>query len=82
MSVNPDYVAVAIPYIVLVLASWSLRPSQPRSVSSRWFLGGKNDGLFRLLFNNSGQPRKYAWCAPLALSAMLVPFFIWWLSDA
>jgi hypothetical protein len=74
MSVSGfDVFAYGTPTLLL-LAAWSLRPGQPRTVSSRWFIGGANDGLFLLLFTREGLPRKYSWCLPasLALGFILV----------
>ena len=79
---NPDYAFVACLYVVLALAAWSLRPWQSRPVSARWSVVGPQVTLVRILFNASGKPRKYAWCAPLVVALLLVPVMWWWLSDA
>jgi len=58
--------------IILALAAWSLRPSQPKAESSRFFIGGANDGFFRLLFTAKGFPRRYAWLFPIAVALLFI----------
>ena len=82
MTVSPEFIFFAVIYVVLGLAAWSLRPQQLRPISSRWFIGGKQDSFFRLLFNEGGRPRTYAWCAPIIVGVLLVPAIAWFLSDA
>ena len=79
---SQDAIVFCAAFVVLAFAAWSLRPQQSRAVSSRWFIGGKEDLFFQLLFNANGMPRKYAWCAPLLIALLLVAVMFWFLSDA
>jgi hypothetical protein len=58
--------------VLLGAAAWSLRPNQPRPVSSRWFRLGSKDPVFYGLFNSAGYPRRYAWCLPLVFGLLFV----------
>jgi len=65
MSVESKLVFSVIALVLLGLASWSLRPTQTRTVSPRWFIAGAQDPFFYFFFNASGLPRRFAWCFPL-----------------
>lgn len=63
----------------LLLAAWSLRPSQPRPVRAAHFNLGEKDPFFRWFFNADGMPRRYAFCVPLALAVLFLAgaLFAW-----
>jgi hypothetical protein len=62
---------------VLGAAAISLRQTQARSVSPKWYRLSARDPFFRLLFAPTGVPRRGAWLVPvsafvLAISAVWV----------
>jgi hypothetical protein len=61
---------------LLPLLLWSLRPSQTRAVSPRWFRLGSKDPFFYLTFNEKGLPRKYTWCVVLGVNLIFLAI-IW-----
>jgi hypothetical protein len=58
--------------VLLSAAAWTLRPSQPRPVGSRWFRLGSRDPLFYGIFNAAGYPRRYAWCVPVVFGVLFI----------
>jgi hypothetical protein len=76
MQINMQTVLMIVVPATFALAAWSLRPQQKRSVSTRFFRGGANDGFYRLLFSSDGLPRKFAWCFPIVIGSIFAAILL------
>jgi hypothetical protein len=71
LSIKLLFTAFALTMSAILV--WVLRPSQPKSVGSKWFRLGARDPVFRVLFLESGRPRKFSWLLTLV-------WFVLWLA--
>jgi hypothetical protein len=58
--------------VILGAVAWTLRPSQPKAVSSRWFRLGSKDPFSYGIFNAAGYPHRFAWCVPVVIGVLFI----------
>ena len=58
--------------VLMSAVAWTLRPNQPKSVSSLWFRFGSKSIVYCGLFTSAGYPRRYSWFFPLVVCVLFI----------